>query len=127
MEETNSLVLYGCKLARDLELSFPNMANNPSILSRSCDEIIRVFSMARDRLNAHELQVAEHGGGVVQDWLRSTQAMSLLHTQFPGVHVMGGRDTVGDLMQFSGRGVEVPPVDVADSSGGSLSQRPRKR
>ncbi|XP_057489403.1 WRKY transcription factor 55 [Actinidia eriantha] len=127
MEETNSLVLYACKLARDLELSFPNMANNPSILLSSCDEIIRVFSMARDRLSAHESQVEEHGGRVVQEWLRSTQAMSLLHTQFSGVHVMGGRDTVGGLMQFSGGGVEVPLVDLADSGGGSSSQRPRRR
>ncbi|GFZ15113.1 WRKY DNA-binding protein 55 [Actinidia rufa] len=122
MEETNSLVLYGCKLARELELSLPNMANHPSLLSRSCDEIIRVFSMARNQLNVHESQVAEHGGGVVQDWLRSTQAMSLIHTQFSGaVHAAGG------LMQFSDAGGEVQPVDVADSGGGSSSQRPRRR
>ncbi|XP_022764429.1 WRKY transcription factor 55-like isoform X2 [Durio zibethinus] len=51
MEETFSLILDGCKLAKDLESNLGNLANQPQILYKSCDDIIKVFATAKQRLN----------------------------------------------------------------------------
>ncbi|XVF24312.1 hypothetical protein REPUB_Repub13aG0116900 [Reevesia pubescens] len=51
MEETFSLILHGCKLAKDLESNLANLANQPEILSKSCDDIIKIFGTAKEGLN----------------------------------------------------------------------------
>ncbi|KAE9464205.1 hypothetical protein C3L33_03887, partial [Rhododendron williamsianum] len=145
MEEINSLIIHGCKLARVLELNLPDLSNDPGFLLKSCDEIVRVFGMARDRLNSqgstsdagqtsHELEMAAGiGGGMVEEWLRyggGSQAMSLLlQTQIfaDDQARLGGRDVEGST-RFGGGGGEAQPMDVADSGGGaSSSQRSRRR
>lgn len=145
MEEIHSLISHGCKLARDLESNLPALSNEPGFLLTSCEEIVRVFGAARDRLNgqgstsyagqtSHELEMAaEIGGGMVQEWLRyggGSQAMSLLlQTQLLADDQgrLGGRDVEGST-RFGGGGGEAPPMDVADSGGGaSSSLRSRRR
>lgn len=99
MEEVLSLIFHGCKLVKDLETNLPNLANQPSNLGNSCDEIVRVFSDTRERLNAlicgqqmmHRDDQLQHqestagqmdqiagGDGVMQEWLRFSQAMDMV-------------------------------------------------
>lgn len=88
MEEAISLILCGCSLARELEL---NLGNNidfrqPHLISRACDEILDVFSAAKERLISHErppsTAVVPREVGL-EDWLRSTcsQAMEFVQMQ----------------------------------------------
>lgn len=52
MEEITSLLIQrGCKLARELDSNLPNLADQPNILSKSCDEIINAFRAAKERLH----------------------------------------------------------------------------
>lgn len=51
MDETINLILMGCKQAKDLEVSLPNMANQPRLLSKSCEDIITIFSAAKQQFN----------------------------------------------------------------------------
>ncbi|OVA17303.1 DNA-binding WRKY [Macleaya cordata] len=52
MEETLSVIIHGCKLARDLESNLANLSGSPNVLSNSCNEIIRVFESAIHRLSS---------------------------------------------------------------------------
>ncbi|XP_047325971.1 WRKY transcription factor 55 [Impatiens glandulifera] len=58
MEVISSIVLHGCKIARELEMSLPNIIltnQHPSLqLINSCQDIIRVFTTARDHLLASQ-------------------------------------------------------------------------
>lgn len=155
MEEVISLIFHGCKLVKDLEMNLPNLANQPSSLIKSCDEIVRVFGDTRERLSA--LEVAAYGqmmhrdlleqmeigggGGVVQEWLRFSQAMDMvvLHTSsqvhhgLPESSRVGGMDRgeVGleaiNVRELGGGDLAVQPMDAVDSAGGSGVQRPRRR
>ncbi|KAI3458426.1 hypothetical protein Pfo_015089 [Paulownia fortunei] len=82
MEEILALMLYGCKLAKDLEQNLPMLANQPDMFLISCEEIVRVFSNIKDRLishgqmsvlrQPHELQqLDDHIGAGIQEWLRT--------------------------------------------------------
>ncbi|KAI3930242.1 hypothetical protein MKW92_048946 [Papaver armeniacum] len=51
MEETLSMIIHGCKLARDLESNLANLTGQPNVLSSSCNEILRVFEVSANRLN----------------------------------------------------------------------------
>ncbi|CAL5322822.1 unnamed protein product [Camellia sinensis] len=132
MDEINSLIFHGCKLARDLELNLPNIANQPNMVLKSCDDIVRIFSAARDRLSGqgssstsygsgggggliHESQMAGiggggSGGGGMHEWLRfaSSQAMDLLQAQY---EVQGGSAEMGG-------GVDVSGGELGGGSGG---------
>ncbi|KAL2558431.1 WRKY transcription factor 55 [Forsythia ovata] len=126
MEETILLIMYGCKLAKDLEESLPNLATQPDILRKSCDGIIGVFSNLKELLShgninfgePHELQQTDNIGAGIQEWLRTGgniyQAMDLLNAQA----VLGG---IGPEI--------IQPVDVdpSDSSRASSSQSKRRR
>ncbi|KAL7146675.1 hypothetical protein ABFS83_06G057400 [Erythranthe nasuta] len=84
-ENLVALVLYGCKLAKDLEQSLPVLANQPDILSLSCEEIVRVFSNVKDGLNSNQPSVLNSNlrrqqqqldhedqiGVQIQEWLRT--------------------------------------------------------
>ncbi|GMY08289.1 WRKY transcription factor 55 [Fagus crenata] len=106
MEETNpiSLIQKGCKLARELEVNLPNLTDQPNMISKSCDEIIKVLGTAKEKLystqyqdpislvhmmirqaQAQESQQAQiEGAGDLRGWLSSnfSQAMDILQTQF---------------------------------------------
>ncbi|PIA37423.1 hypothetical protein AQUCO_03000182v1 [Aquilegia coerulea] len=98
MEETLSTIIHGCNLARYLESNLPHLSNQSSTLSNYCDEIIRVFKTAKDRLDKDnpllpfdtkialqepsELRLNELDAAV-HEWLRSSYAqnMELVHAQ----------------------------------------------
>ncbi|KAM7494705.1 hypothetical protein LguiB_029314 [Lonicera macranthoides] len=139
MEEIISLIFQGCKLAKDLESNLPNIANQPNILSTSFDEIIRVFSGARDRLNTHNATIASYGDqettqliGGMEEWLRysSTQPMDIVmpYTQILGDQTSGFNVPESSGMGGGGGGGVAQPPDVADSGRGTSSlQRTRRR
>ncbi|KAK9124786.1 hypothetical protein Sjap_014388 [Stephania japonica] len=100
MDETLSLIIHGIGLAKKLESNLPHLSEHPSILSKSCEELMGVFRTAVQQLNSSIINVSSHSPAVfqepplqqsrppqqgVQDWLSSsyTQAMEmLLRSQF---------------------------------------------
>ncbi|XP_024171003.1 WRKY transcription factor 55 [Rosa chinensis] len=96
ISETVSLIHRGCNLARDLESNLPNLPSRPETVSKSLDEIIRVFGAARERLQSssaaqhdpmssyvHVAQQQQQIDASLHEWLRCnyTQAMEDLHIQ----------------------------------------------
>ncbi|KAF3969268.1 hypothetical protein ACB098_06G129200 [Castanea mollissima] len=105
MEETNpiSIIRQGCKLAREFEAKLPNLTDQHNMLLTSCDEIIKVFDTAKERLcttqfqdplshtpmnmlirQAQESQQTQiEAAADLQGWLRSsyTQAMDIFQLQ----------------------------------------------
>ncbi|KAJ6297110.1 hypothetical protein OIU78_022772 [Salix suchowensis] len=121
MDDTVSLILHGCKLAEDLALNLANLANQPENLSKSCEEIIRVFADAKERLSFHQLsttlyphpmlfrepqdlQHQQNIDPILQEWLGSscTSAMETLLHQTPGV--MAERSALGLIESKVGGG-----------------------
>ncbi|CAK7339995.1 unnamed protein product [Dovyalis caffra] len=157
MDETISLILHGCRLAKDLELNLANLANQPEILSNSCEQIIRAFIDARERLNVHQqdatsyprymgqqLQQQQNIDPSVQEWLRTscTSAMETLFHQTQDL--MAERSGLGLIESKVGGGIQmgsgglvielgsrsdVQAMEASDSGRGSSSssQRPRRR
>ncbi|XP_030540382.2 WRKY transcription factor 55 [Rhodamnia argentea] len=98
MDDTINLIRRGCRLARELEINLPNMANQPSLLAISCEEIIQAFGVIRERLGRNpldagsggyrEMQEPRHsevqagsGSNNIEEWLRLpgyAQAVSIL-------------------------------------------------
>ncbi|KAK8514391.1 hypothetical protein V6N13_063282 [Hibiscus sabdariffa] len=106
-----SLILHGCRLAKDLEERLGDLANQPETLSRSCDDIIHMFAGARERLNnAHPQDPSlfpqqQQTDPSLQEWLNYgviTQAM--------------------DVIQSS---ISMQAMDVSDSGRGSSSSSQR--
>ncbi|XP_022747214.1 WRKY transcription factor 55 [Durio zibethinus] len=157
MEDTFSLILHGCKLAKDLESNLGNLANQPEILSKSCDDIIKIFVTAKERLNAldpalfthHLLRQPQNSSSSSQQQLRTdpnlqewlmyggviTQAMDMVQQQlFAGktpleINEMGGVGSAASAELRSSIGGEIQAVDVSNSAraSSSSSQRPRRR
>ncbi|MBA0665674.1 hypothetical protein Goklo_002159 [Gossypium klotzschianum] len=138
---TLSLILDGCKLAKELEESIGNLGNQlqPEILSKSCDDIINIFATAKQRLNnnahhhqdpslftqhllhppqdssAHHMQTDPS----LQEWLKYgviTQAMDMIQSCRPSIS-MGGEIQAMDVSD-SGK--------AASSSSSQRSHRSRK-
>lgn len=136
MEEIISLIFQGCKLAKDLESNLPNIANQPNILSTSFDEIIRVFSSARDGLNTYNATITSYGSqettqliGGVEEWLRysSTQPMDIV---MPYTQILGDQKSGFHMPESSGMGGGggvAQPRDVTDSGRGTSSMPMRRR
>ncbi|XP_052184363.1 WRKY transcription factor 55-like [Diospyros lotus] len=133
MEEIKLLIFHGCRLARELEANMNQVQGDVNMLSSSCEEIIRVFSAARERLNsqgstssyghASESAMAELEGqasGGVQEWLRYSYTHTM--TGLLGLPEIRGMEEVG------GRDREAPPPEVVEGSGRvGLGQRARRR
>lgn len=105
MEETNpiSIIRQGCKLARELEANLPSLTDQHNMLLTSCDEIIKVFDTAKERLCTTQFQdpvshtpmsmlvrqaqesrqTQIEAAADLQGWLRSsyTQAMDIFQLQ----------------------------------------------
>ncbi|KAJ7965159.1 putative WRKY transcription factor [Quillaja saponaria] len=134
MEETNGLVLQGCKLARDLESNLPNLSNQPNILSNYLDEILKIFGTAKERLHLSVSQVQNSslsnmlmlhqkgeghliGESSVQEWLiRSTcrQPMEMVQLQMQDESKMVG----GNYMEFHELRSGTAPNPGVDELGG---------
>ncbi|KAF9670392.1 hypothetical protein SADUNF_Sadunf13G0063500 [Salix dunnii] len=124
MDETISLILHGCKLAKDLELNVANLANQPEALSKLCEDIIRVFINARERLNVHqqettsythhllfrepqELQQQQNIDPSVQEWLK-TSCTSTLETLFHQTQgLVAERSAMGLIESKLGGGMQM--------------------
>ncbi|XP_010034137.2 LOW QUALITY PROTEIN: WRKY transcription factor 55 [Eucalyptus grandis] len=96
MDDTINSILRGCRLARDLEHNLPNLANQPNLLAVSCEQIIQVFSVIRERLRHNPLDAgsgryremqemrrsevqAGSGSSNLEEWLKSSgYAQSIL-------------------------------------------------
>lgn len=133
MDDTISLILHGCKLAKDLELSLANSASQPETLSK-CEEIIRVFANARERLHVHQLgttlyphpmlfrepqdlQQQQNTDPILQEWLGTscTSAMETLFHQTQGV--MAERSALGLIESKIGGGIQMGSGGLAIESG----------
>ncbi|XP_074354087.1 WRKY transcription factor 55-like isoform X2 [Apium graveolens] len=125
MEEIVSLIYNGCRLARDLEVNLPNLANQPEILWNNCHEIVRIFTDTRDRINAQfgGGNQSENVGGAMQQWLQ------LVQQQEGGSEgaVMVPSET--ERWTAGGRGEQqLQPLDGAVSAArGATFQRMRRR
>jgi hypothetical protein len=156
MEEITSLFIQrGCKLARELDSNLPNLADQPNILSKSCDEIISAFRAAKERLHgstqdttslSHMIFRQPQETSLQAGW-RSPPSytqpiMDMLQMQLQAdrspfkmrgsgsdglVAGVGGREAEGSARSKS-IGGEVQPMDASDSGNiVSSSQRQRRR
>ncbi|XVF00381.1 hypothetical protein REPUB_Repub03eG0280600 [Reevesia pubescens] len=132
MEDTFSLILHGCKLAKDLESNLGHLSNQPEILSKSCDDIMKIFATAKERLNnaqdpalftdqllreppsssspQQQLQTTDPS---LQEWLKYgviTQAMDMIQQQFLAgktppfeINEMGGNNLLEGSASASAR------------------------
>lgn len=123
MEEIISLIQDGCKLARDLELNLTSsLAKQPGMLSYHCEEIIRAFGNARERLILFS-QGQHIGQASLEEWLRSTNYYYSQATDTIQARILGGNASGG----------HVQAMDVSYSVGNSTTTtsssqpRPRKR
>lgn len=128
MEEIVSLIYNGCRLVRDLEVNLPNLANQPQILWNNCDEIVRIFTDTRDRINVQfgGGNQLENVGGEMQQWLRYSSTPQLVQQQEGGsegavmVPSEAERWTAGAQLQ--------PNLDGAGAAArGPTFQRMRRR
>ncbi|WOH06863.1 hypothetical protein DCAR_0626292 [Daucus carota subsp. sativus] len=124
MEEIVSLIYNGCRLARDLEVNLPNIANQPEMLWNNCEEIIRIFTDTRDRINA------QFGGGsqgedvgAMQQWLRYTP--QIVQQQEGGSEGAVVAPSEAERWAAGGRGDQLQPVEGA--ARGATFQRTRRR
>lgn len=140
-------------MAKLLETNLPNMAHQPELLSRWCDEIIMIFSRVKEKIARAQAIVREPH----QDWLRNSRTEqgtnSLDAQQLMGersntlidmngltggarLNEVGGmEETVGQMGLISalrslesGREVEHPAEAATPGTGrGSPLQRQRRR
>ncbi|KAK8676055.1 hypothetical protein V6N13_034109 [Hibiscus sabdariffa] len=109
------LILNGCKLARDLEARLVDLGNQPETLSKSCDDIINIFTAAKQGLNnAHpqDPYLFTHGQPSQQEWLRYgviTPAMDMVQSRTSNTS-MGG---------------EIQAMDASGSGNASSSSSQR--
>ncbi|KAF5453754.1 hypothetical protein F2P56_028629 [Juglans regia] len=117
--QIESLIRHGCKVARELESNLPKLADNPNMLSKSCDEIIKAFGTAKERLytqdpTAHdprhmyllrEPQESQQPKieASLQGWLRSS------YTQ-----------TMDDMFQMQLQAERRPPFDMQESGSNAV-------
>uniref|UniRef100_A0A9I9DKG1 WRKY domain-containing protein n=1 Tax=Cucumis melo TaxID=3656 RepID=A0A9I9DKG1_CUCME len=134
MEEAISLILRGCSLARQLEFNVLNLGNNninmsdqSHFMARSCDEILGVFSAAKDRLSSHEPPplTAVQGEVGLEEWLKSTcsQAMELAQMQTRSPSPPSAIVTVPAAVKDSGK---LMAMGFSSSSSSSTKARRRK-
>lgn len=131
------LIRHGCKLAKELESNLEKLAREPSVLSSCCDEIIKAFGDARDRLRGDHDQIMQEmrqprnvvNDASLHEWLRSNncyadQAIAMTH-QDMSENKMGSAQLLASSIGHLAMDVSV--LGNAPSSSSSSSQRPRKR
>lgn len=141
MMSTFSLIVQGSNLAKELEANLGNLANHPEILSKSCDDIVKVFAAAKERLiNAQETSTQQQQSNAdpsLQEWLKyggtsviRQAAMDMIQHQL----LVGNKtppSQVNEMLKGSVGGEFQTTMDVSESGRGggasSSSQRPRKR
>ncbi|GMI73215.1 WRKY DNA-binding protein 55, WRKY DNA-BINDING PROTEIN 55 [Hibiscus trionum] len=117
-----SLILHGCRLAKDLEARLGDLANQPETLSRSCDDIISMFAGAKERLNNARPQdptLFSHQGSSQQQTDPSLQELLSY-----GV-ITQAMDVIQSCRTSISIGGEIQAMDVSDSGRGSSSSSQR--
>lgn len=147
ISETIPLIHHGCNLARDLESNLPNLANQPENLfsiSKSLDEIMRVFGEARERLHSssaahHDLlnsyvQIAQRQqiDASLQEWLRCnyTPAMEDHYIQTQRlIAEKSSSATPSDMRDSGGQAMDhiITMVSHDMNASSSSQSRPRRR
>lgn len=129
---TLSLILDGCKLAKELEDSIGILGSQlqPEILSKSCDDIINIFATAKQRLNHQDPSLFTH-----RHLLHPPQDSSAHHMQTdPSLREWLKYGVITDMTQScrtsTSMGGEIQAMDVSDSgkaASSSSSQRSHRR
>lgn len=100
MEE--NLILYGCKLAKEMEQNLPMLANQPEALLASCEEIINIFNSVKERLIVSQGNMMSFhgggGGGRIEEWLRSSGAVASLTSAASATTASAPREPTIDLL-----------------------------
>ncbi|XVF81929.1 hypothetical protein PTKIN_Ptkin16aG0002100 [Pterospermum kingtungense] len=146
-----SLILHGCKLAEDLESNLGNLAYHTDFLSKFCDDIVKIFATARERLNAQVPVLSQNSSSQqqqqqldpsLQEWLKInggvfTQAMDKIQQQLlAGKTSLEIQEMVGKMLLegsfasagFNGNiGGDIQAMDVPDSGRVSSSAWARQQ
>ncbi|KAE8709229.1 WRKY DNA-binding protein 70, putative isoform 1 [Hibiscus syriacus] len=110
-----SLILRGCRSAKELEARLGDLANQPEALSKSCDEIINMFASAKEMLNnAHP-----HQGSSQQ------QTDTSLHELLNYGVIRQAMDMIQSGRTSISIGAEIQAMEVSDSGKGSSSSSQR--
>lgn len=112
-----SLILQGCKLARELESNLQNRLPDDS-LSDSCEQIIRVFSDVREQLNT--IHVSESS---LSFYSRAMATMALFKAQTPTQKLYIGGHASGTSDTASGQAETTAGVPAVGSFGGDQSMQ----
>ncbi|KAK4775315.1 hypothetical protein SAY86_010250 [Trapa natans] len=144
---TVSLLLYGCKLARELESNLPNSANQPHSIADSCDQILRVFGAVQERIadgsvhHQHGVQVAsfmhlpaavlplqQHHAQQLPLQSYSPLPAAPRKTPFSGIEATGAsaRRVAGDGQLAAASEGSDPAGGMASSSSSQFRQKPRR-
>ncbi|XP_075108207.1 WRKY transcription factor 55-like isoform X2 [Nicotiana tabacum] len=100
MDETTATILYGCKLAKELEANLQNWANQPQFTLNKTEEIVAVFNNVKERLSYYHQQ--------------QQQALEFFHA----AEMLGERPATA---AFAVHGL--PPAQESDQMGVSDSSR----
>ncbi|KAJ1387529.1 WRKY domain [Sesbania bispinosa] len=137
MEEVINCIRRACELAQNLESDLPNLANQPSMLSLSIDEIVETLSGAKGRLlkiyrqdqksasssfaemDATSLMREWLGWGYVGQLSQMQQLIQVVRGTTSGdvrIGEMGGRNVVdSERLKASEGGVQVIDVEASPS------------
>ncbi|KZV29300.1 WRKY transcription factor 55 [Dorcoceras hygrometricum] len=127
MEEALPLLYHGCKLAKDLEKSLQNSANNPEIILKSSEEIISIFSKIKEKISLEQTSInVGHDIGVgIQQWLKtSTVVLSGRDQPTPSHDPMHGHKISrmkGIQLPYEETGIGFK--DIVQGSGGPASDK----
>ncbi|KAK6932907.1 WRKY domain [Dillenia turbinata] len=104
MNEITYLVYLACKAARELESNLRNLANNPNLLHKSCEEVIQLFANARDRLIMTDDNVHD------EDTMFSDQGHHQLHHASSSQSLQPPHSLLPEWLRFSSS--SQPPLDI---------------
>lgn len=111
-----NLIQHGCELARELKQNLPSIANQPSTLINNCEQIISVFTQAKERLSSFQENISHRFD--FQDWVTTTtgyeNAMNKIHQQMSRYEP--GTSNVGACV------MEMPDVQSEGLAGEEVSK-----
>ncbi|KAL5569652.1 hypothetical protein UlMin_026227 [Ulmus minor] len=137
-----SLILRGCKLAKELETNLEIFSHEPNTVSSYCEEIAKVFSTAKERIGSHlqgastsynnnSMQESQHIDPSLQELLMIQNQLLLDNKNFREMRGFSQAKVDGvELLGSSSNSGHVPLMDISVSGrscSSSSSQRPRRR
>nr|KYP53762.1 WRKY transcription factor 55 [Cajanus cajan] len=136
MEEVINSIRRASMLAQNLEQNLPNLANQPTMMSLSIDEITEAFTAAKQKLllisrqnqtSEYETQrPQEMDATLMHEWLRSSHALTM--DQLFQVHAARSTLQIGEMGGRDGEDSEKTMVSEGEVQGiVASSSRSRKR